>query len=231
MSAYQKKYAGGNIAKYAADEKDANASTNGKAIKMSAKECRTLAELDAWREAQLAKANFVPGTYRAFARDSIQREYDVNADRIIKEPMEATSETAVDEKSSKETLPHSNPSVVQRVEASPTQTAVDEKSSKWTLADSNPSVVQRVEAAPTPETETGASSVVTKPHDATHNGTAPVDAAITLADNSEMHGNVMRPILVFAFFAAIVSALTIGVVKRNRAVTMPAGYLHLVEEP
>merc|ERR1711972_1306114 len=156
----------------------------------------------------------------------IQREYDVNADRIIKEPREATSETAVDEKSWKETLPHSNPSVVQRV--APTQTAVDEKSSKWTLADSNPSVVQRIEAAPTPEAETGASSVVTKPHDATHNGTAPVDAAITLADNSEMHGNVMRPILVFAFFAAIVSALTIGVVKRNRAVTMPAGYLHLV---
>merc|ERR1711972_208398 len=230
MSAYQKKYAGGNIAKYAADEKDSNASTNGKVIKMGAKECRTLAELDAWREAQLAKAKFVPGTYRAFRRDSIQREYDVNADRIIKE-REATSETAVDEKSSKETLPHSNPSVVQRIEASPTQTAVDEKSSKWTLADSNPSVVQRVEAAPTPEAETGAPPVVTKPHYATHNDTAPVDAAITLADNSEMHGHVMRPILVLAFFAAIVSALATGVMKRNRAVTMPAGYLHLVEEP
>merc|ERR1719221_2387142 len=181
--------------KYAADEKDANASTK------KAKECRTLAELDAWRQAQLAKTNFVPGTYRAFARDSIQREYGVNADRIIKEQREASTDTA------------------------------DERSSDESLTDSNPSVVQRVEATPTPEAETGASSVVTKPHDATRNGTAPVDDATTLADNSEVHGHVMRPILVFTLFAAIVSGLATGVVKSNRVIKMPAGYLRLVEEP
>merc|ERR1712157_171888 len=45
-AAYQKKYAGEYMARYA----DANTSANGEAVKANAKECQTLAELDAWRE-------------------------------------------------------------------------------------------------------------------------------------------------------------------------------------
>jgi len=201
-AAFQNKYAGEHIAKYAAEDRDANASTSGEAVKANARECRTLAELDAWREAQLAQTRFVPGAYRAFARGSIQREYSANADRITKEQEETRNETAG-----------------------------DEHLSNGTLTSSNPSVAQQVEATPTPETENETSSVAAQPRDATHNGTAPLDEAVALADNSEIHGRFMRPLLVSALLAAVVSALAMRVVKRNTVSTMPAGYSRLVEEP
>merc|ERR1719330_1361576 len=229
-AAYQKKYAGEYMAKYAAEYKDANTSSNGEAVKVkAATECHTLAELDAWRKAQLAKTHFVPGAYRAFARDSIQREYGVNRARIIKEQAETRNETAADEGSSDEASTKSSPGVVQRAEATPmpepetgassavtrahkaahsgtvplddaTMSASDE-----TLTNSRPGIARQAEATPMPEPETGASSAVTKAHKATHSGTVPSDDATTLADSSEMHGQFMRPIFAFALFAAVVS--------------------------
>merc|ERR1719401_858231 len=86
-------------------------------------------------------------------------------------------------------------------------------------------------ATPAPETESEAPSVAAKPHDATRNGTAPLDGAVALAGTSEIHGGFMRPLLVCALLAAAVSALATRVLKRNTASTMPAGYARLVEEP
>merc|ERR1712003_130817 len=208
-AAFQKKYAGEYMAKYAAEYKDANTSSNGEAVKVkAATACHTLAELDAWRKAQLAKTHFVPGAYRAFARDSIQREYGVNRARIIKEQAETQNKTAADEGSSDEASTKSSPGVVQRAEATPmpeletgASSAVTRahkaahsgtvplddatmSASNETLTNSRPGIARQAEATPMPEPETGASSAVTKAHKATHSGTVPSDDATTLADSS-----------------------------------------------
>merc|ERR1712203_2131 len=73
-------------------------------VKVDAKDCHTFSDLQAWRNAQLAQTHYVPEAYRAFSKDSIERAYRANVERIIKEQEEPQNQTSTEQTLSNATL-------------------------------------------------------------------------------------------------------------------------------
>merc|ERR1712190_711899 len=92
---------------------------------MGAKECHTLVELQAWREATLSQLKFVPEAYRGLSNESIQREYRENADRIAEEKARPQDTTSADTLSNGNAMPKTAQQVNEASKPKPETTGDD----------------------------------------------------------------------------------------------------------